>query len=289
WVASSDYKEDIRISDEIIKGLSDTYRKIRNTIRFLLGNICDFQIEKALVYKDMQEIDKYALSGLQHLVSSMTTAYESYEFHKAATYINNFCTVFLSGFYLDVLKDTLYCDKKCSRERKSAQAAIFEICSVIIRLISPILSFTAEEAWREVIKLVPNLPMSVFLADFPETNSKYILPVETLKKWEKILHVRKEVLSVYEKLRQAKLIGSNLEASLDIIYGGKYNEFFKDLKFVDLILGTCDIKCNISKKEDDLVIKAARSEYKKCVRCWRYIEGIKDNLCPRCLEVVSNK
>ncbi|MDR0820006.1 MAG: isoleucine--tRNA ligase [Endomicrobium sp.] len=287
WIASSDYKEDIRISDEIIRGLSDTYRKIRNTIRFLLGNIGDFDFKKALPFKDMQETDKYALSRLQQLISGSVVAYESYEFHKATAMIGNFCTVFLSGFYLDVLKDILYCDKKDGIERKSAQSAMLKICFAIIRLISPILSFTAEEAWRELTKLLHDVPRSVFLSDFPVTDSEYILHVETLEKWKKILYVRKAVLVTYERLRQNKVIGSNLEASLNIKYGQKYNEVFKDLKLVNLTLGSWDIKCNFSDKEDDLLIEAAKSEYEKCARCWRHIDGIKDGLCPRCREVID--
>jgi isoleucyl-tRNA synthetase len=284
WIASSDYKEDIRVSDEIIKGLSEAYRKIRNTIRFLLGNINDFNVAEALSFKEMHEIDRYALSKLQHLISSTAVAYESYEFHKATSAINNFCTVFLSGFYLDALKDTLYCDKKDSIYRVSAQSAMLEICSVLIRLISPILSFTAEEAWKELKKLDSSLTWSVFLADFPIVNSKYILQAETIEKWEKILEVRERALSSYEKLRQSKVIGSNLEASLNITYGHKYIEAFKDLKLVNLALGSWDIKYKRSGKEDELIIEALKSEYKKCSRCWRHIDGIKDDLCPRCLE-----
>ncbi|OEG69715.1 hypothetical protein ATZ36_07910, partial [Candidatus Endomicrobiellum trichonymphae] len=287
WIASSDYKEDIRISDEIIRRLSDTYRKIRNTIRFLLGNIGDFDFKKALPYGDMQEMDKYALSRLQQLISGTVAAYEGYEFHKVASAIGNFCTVFLSGFYLDALKDILYCDKKDGIERKSAQSAILEICSVIIRLVSPILSFTAEEAWRELTKLLRDMPRSVFLLDFPVTNSEYILHAETLEKWEKILYVRKGALAAYEKLRQNKVIGSNLETSLNIKYGRKYNEIFKDLKLVNLTLGSWDIKCSFSDKEDDLFIESAKSEYEKCARCWRHIDNIKDGLCSRCREVID--
>jgi isoleucyl-tRNA synthetase len=287
WVASSDYKEDVRISDEIIKGLSDTYRKIRNTIRFLLGNISDLELKNAISFKNMQEIDQYAINVLGQLISSTTSAYESYEFHKVAVAINNFCAAFLSGFYLDALKDTLYCDKKDGLDRISAQSAMIEICLVIIRLIAPILSFTCEEAWGELKKLMPNLCESVFLADFPTFTDDYILPTKTLEKWEKILDVRKEALCAYEKLRQDKIIGSNLEASLDIIYGQKYNDFFKDSKLVCLALGSWDIKCKISQKEDELIIKASKSEYKKCARCWRHIDGVKDDLCPRCLEVVK--
>jgi isoleucyl-tRNA synthetase len=287
WIASSDYREDIRVSDEIIKGLSDAYRKIRNTIRFLLGNIVDFNVNQSLPFKEMQEIDKYALSKLQQLISSTSAAYESYEFHKAASAINNFCTVFLSGFYLDALKDTLYCDKKDSRDRVSAQSAMFEICSVLIRLVSPILSFTAEEAWKELKKLDSSLSWSVFLSDFPIMNSKYILQAETIEKWEKILEAREKALSAYEKLRQSKVIGSNLEASLNIIYGNKYTEIFKDAKLINLALGSWDIKCKTSDKEDELTVEAVKSDYKKCARCWRHIDGIKDDLCPRCSEALK--
>ncbi|MDR2351381.1 MAG: isoleucine--tRNA ligase [Endomicrobium sp.] len=284
WIASSDYKEDIRVSDEIIKGLSDAYRKIRNTIRFLLANISDFNVKKVLAFKEMEEIDRYALSRLQHLISSTVATYESYEFHKTTSAINNFCTVFLSGFYLDALKDTLYCDKRESKKRISAQSTMFEICSVLIRLISPILSFTAEEAWNELKKLDSSLVWSVFLSDFPIMNSKYILQAKTIEKWKRILKAREKALFSYEKLRQNKVIGSNLEASLNITYGHKYTEAFKDLKLVNLSLGSWDIKYKNSDKEDELTIEAVKSEYKKCVRCWRHIDGIKNDLCPRCLE-----
>lgn len=287
WIASSDYKEDIRISDEILKGLSDAYRKIRNTIRFLLGNIGGFDPKKALRFQDMQEIDKYALSRLQDLSTQVAAAYESYEFHKAANSINHFCAVFLSGFYLDALKDTLYCNKTDSAERISAQSAMLEICSVLIRLVAPILSFTAEEAWREILKALPESPESVFLADFPVTNSKLILQAETLEKWEKILEVRQETLAAYEKLRQDKTIGSNLEASLDITYGKNYAEVFKDPALLALTLGSWDIKTAPADDENSLNVKAAKSQYDKCVRCWRHIDGIEEDLCPRCQEALK--
>ncbi|MDR2395157.1 MAG: isoleucine--tRNA ligase [Endomicrobium sp.] len=287
WIASSDYKEDIRISDEIIKGLSDSYRKVRNTLRFLLGNLGDFRLDKSLTFENMQEIDTYALSKLQHLISVVSSSYESYEFHKAATAINNFCAVFLSGFYLDVLKDILYCNKKDSIERASAQSAMFIICSIIIRLVAPILSFTCEEAFKELKRIDPSLPESVFLSDFPVENSKFILQSEILNKWNKILDVRSELLSVYEKLRQEKVIGSNLEAALEITYGKKYLDFFSDKSLVSLVLGSWDIKLKQSNNEEDLVIKARKSEYKKCARCWKHIDNIVEDLCTRCSEAIK--
>jgi isoleucyl-tRNA synthetase len=287
WIASSDYKEDIRVSDEILKGLSDAYRKIRNTIRFLLGNISAFDVKAAAPFKDMQEIDKYALSRLQDLSNQVAAAYESYEFHKAAGAINNFCAVFLSGFYLDALKDILYCNKPDSHERISAQSAMFEICSVLIRLVAPILSFTAEEAWKEMRKLSSEFAQSVFLADFPITNSMYILQAEVLEKWENVLQVRQEVLGAYEKLRQSKIIGSNLEACLKITYGSKYDGVFEDKNLIELAMGTWDIKYFKSCEAETFSVEASKSEYAKCARCWRHIDGIKDDLCPRCAEAVK--
>ena len=289
WVASSDYREDIRISDEILKGLSDAYRKIRNTIRFLLGNIGDFNVKKAVSFKDMQEIDKYALSRLQDLINQSIAAYESYEFHKAVSAVNNFCVVFLSGFYLDAQKDTLYCGRLDSKERISAQSAMCEICSVLIRLISPILAFTSEEAWREMVKLMPDLPKSVILTDFPHTNSKYILQAEILEKWDKLLAGREAVMAENEKLRQNKIIGSNLEAALKIKYGSKYNKVFEDKELVKLALGSWDIEfVKDGNDENIFTVESSKSEYKKCERCWRHIFGIDENaICPRCAEALK--
>ncbi|MDR0978291.1 MAG: isoleucine--tRNA ligase [Endomicrobium sp.] len=287
WIASSDYREDIRISDEIIKGLGEAYRKIRNTLRFLLGNICDFNVRKSLPLKQRQNIDKYALSRLQQVISSSSAAYESYEFHKVISAVNNFCSIFLSGFYLDVLKDTLYCDEKSSNRRISAQSAMFEICSVLIRLISPILSFTAEEAWTELRKFDSNLTWSVFLSDFPIMNSRYILQTDIIENWDILLQIREKALAAYEKLRQDKVIGSNLEASIKITCGRRYAEVLKDIELVNLVLGNWDITYVNSDKEGELTVEAGKSEYKKCARCWRYISTVKDDLCPRCLEALN--
>ncbi|MCL1972914.1 MAG: isoleucine--tRNA ligase [Endomicrobia bacterium] len=289
WVASSDYREDIRISDEILKGLSDAYRKIRNTIRFLLGNIGDFNVKKAISFKDMQEIDKYALSRLQDLINQSIAAYESYEFHKAVSAVNNFCVVFLSGFYLDAQKDTLYCNRLDSKERISAQSAMCEICSVLIRLISPILAFTSEEAWREMVKLMPDLPKSVILTDFPHTNSKYILQAEILEKWDKLLAGREAVMAENEKLRQNKIIGSNLEAALKIKYGSKYDKVFEDKELVKLAFGSWDIDLVEDGSDENIfTVESSKSDYKKCERCWRHIFGVDENaICPRCAEALK--
>jgi isoleucyl-tRNA synthetase len=289
WIALSDYKEDIKISDEIIRGLVDSYRKIRNTIRFLLGNLWDFNLGKIVFFEDMKDINKYALSELQHLISSTTVAYKNYEFHKAIIAISNFCTIFLSGFYFDALKDILYCDRRDSRERISIQTVMFEICFVMIRLLAPVLSFTAEEAWVEIKKLKIDLPESIFLSDFPTVNADNVInDIEVIKKWEKITEVRKKVFLVYERLRQDKIVGSNLEISLYIQYGKKYIDVFKDLNLIHLVFGSWDVNCKLSNEKDELlIIDATKSKYDKCSRCWRYIHDIKNGLCLRCREVVE--
>jgi isoleucyl-tRNA synthetase len=289
WISLSDYREDIKISDEIFNGISDTYRKIRNTIRFLLGNIYDFELSfKNLNFNDIQEIDRYALGKLQDLILVVTDSYEKYEFHKVAVSISDFCFVFLSNFYLNIIKDILYCDKKNSKRRISSQFSIFEICSVIIKLMSPILSFTADEAWYELKKTLINVPESVFLVDFPKINKKYILTNYEREKWEKILYIRKKVFCIYEELRKKKIIGSNLDASVNIIYGKKYDDCFKNLNLINLIIENWDTKYeNSNSTNDDVIINITKSLQKKCIRCWRYIDNIKNDLCLRCSNIME--
>ncbi|MDR3244559.1 MAG: isoleucine--tRNA ligase [Elusimicrobiota bacterium] len=287
WTASSDYREDIRISDEILKGLSDAYRKIRNTIRFLLGNLNAFDIKSKIDLKDMQDVDIYALSRLNEIIKQTQNAYDNYEFHKVVTLINNFCSLFLSGFYLDILKDILYCDKSDSKRRLSAQSAMFEIASALIIMLAPILSFTAEEAWKEFSKFLSN-KNSVFLQDMPQYDSQKVLSDDKVKFWDKMLALRQSVLETYEKLRQDKIIGSNMEAHLSIKYGQEYKEVFADKEFLYMILGNWDIKADFDEAEKNFtIISYAKTSYQKCARCWRHIDAILEDLCPRCAQAVK--
>ncbi|MDR2709317.1 MAG: isoleucine--tRNA ligase [Elusimicrobiota bacterium] len=285
WVASSDYREDIRISDEILKGLSDSYRKIRNTIRFLLGNLNGFSVSQKLPFEQMAEIDKNALFVLDDVIEQANAAFKDYEFHKAAACINNFCTVFLSGFYLDALKDILYCGKRDDKNRLSACSAMFEILNVLVILCAPILSFTAEQAWDYIRKFLPDSPISVFLADYPIAKHKKDLAIT--EKWDTLLKAKQKVSVICEKLRQEKIIGSNMDAALTIEYGKKYDEAFKNKEDVCLAFGCWDIKLKKIEKADGLFIEAKKSELLKCARCWRHIEDVKDGLCKRCAEAVS--
>lgn len=291
WVAASDYREDIRISPEILKGLIDSYRKIRNTLRFLMGNTSDFSFKNALSYQNMREIDRHALSKLQETIQQVTSAYENFEFHRAIFSINNYCTVYLSGFYLDILKDTLYCDNPLWENRISAQTALNEICLVLIRLIAPILSFTAEECWQEIRKKDNSLDESIFLTEYPKVKNEYVFSNEINNKYEQLFKIREKALLKFEELRREKKIGSNLEAHLDI-----YNidaDITSDIELLHTVIGTWDI--SIHKVSDpgnvsEVEVSAKVSTHAKCERCWRRKEDVNNNnkyngmLCSRCVQ-----
>jgi isoleucyl-tRNA synthetase len=290
WIASSNYKEDIKISDEIIQGVNDGYRKIRNTMRFLLSNLYDFN-KSQQENLSFNKIDMYILHHTQLLIREVTTAYELYEFHKVISKINNFCTTLLSGFYFDITKDILYCDKKNSCRRISIQSTMFNICCILIKLIAPILSFTAEEAWSEIRKLMhcSNIAESVFLSEFPKIKNDYILNKKILEKLDTIINIRKQIFNICEKLRQEKKIGSILETSITINVNKKYSWIFEDIELLYMIIGSWDIKKNILKKDEKLFITVNKSKYKKCERCWKYIKDIKNNLCIRCNNAIIKK
>ena len=286
WVATSDYREDIRISQEIINGLSDSYRKIRNTLKFILGNLGDFSMKDKVAYENMREIDQYALTKLNEVVSTTIAAYEGYQFHTAVVSLNVFCSVFLSNFCLDALKDTLYCDAANSKTRRSAQSALYEICSTLIRLLAPILSFSCEEAFAELKKINPELEGSVFLADFPKHDKTLINKAnEELKiKWEQLLTVREKAMLEFEALRKDKQIGSNLEAHAVIHCD------FTDKELLSSVVGTWDIELKNSK---EIKIEASKSKLLKCERCWRYtadtkkVEAYEGIVCGRCASVLA--
>lgn len=292
WVATSDYREDIRISPEILKGLSDTYRKIRNTLRFLLGNTYDYSPVNAINYDALREVDRHALSSLQKVIDEVTYAYRNYEFHRAVVSLNNFCAVYLSGFYLDALKDTLYCDDTASASRRGAQSVLWETASVITRLLAPILSYTAEETWQELRKKDSNLSESVFLSDLPQKREEYVFSQSLESKWEKLFALRNKALCEFELLRKDKKIGSNLEGRASIYHEASFApEIFADKELLSMVLGTWDV--SVTQSSDELKIAAGKSEYPKCCRCWRHTPDTSKNnkfsedLCPRCASVLK--
>ncbi|MBQ8541129.1 MAG: isoleucine--tRNA ligase [Clostridia bacterium] len=283
WVVSADYKTDMRISDEILKQLSEAYRKIRNTARYILGNIADFNPDcDAVSYGEMEELDKWALNSLNKLVEKVTAAYESYEFHMIYHNIHNFCVVDMSNVYLDIIKDRLYTQKADSKSRRSAQSAMYIVLDSLVKLIAPVLCYTAEEIWSYMPHVKNSEEFSVLMNDMPKVNSEYAnAAVE--EKWAKILEVRERVLKALEEARAEKKIGKSLEASVAITATADY-EFLKSIEN-DLAEIFIVSSVSVSEGEDNITIAAAEGE--KCERCWTVSKTVgtvagHPTICARC-------
>ena len=299
WAASSDYKADIRISKEILKQLSEVYRKIRNTIRYILGNTNDFNYETDKVeFKDMLELDRWALMHMQLLKKEVSAAYESYDFHVLYHAIHNFCSVEMSSYYLDILKDRLYAYKADSFERRSAQTAMYEIMLDLVVMIAPVLSFTMEEVWQ-FMKKPASMPESVFMMPWPECKEEYI--DEALEsKWDNFIEIRSEITRVLEGARRAKTIGHSLDAKVELHATG---EALAILRSVEGDLATLLIVSQAKLVEglaggveatgrEDLKVTVQAAEGEKCERCWIYSDTVgKDaehpTVCARCAEALK--
>jgi isoleucyl-tRNA synthetase len=275
----------------LIGRLQDAYRKIRNTLRYLLGNTSDFDPgSMAVAYEDMSAIDQWAVSQYQKLIAKVTNAYDNFAFHRVYTLIYNFCTVEMSSIYMDVLKDRLYCDGAASQSRRSAQTAMSLILDGLVRMLAPVLVHTCEEAWGAIGHKSEDAD-SVHLASMPRIDKAIDYKAEQ-DKWDKIMDLRDRVMVVLEEKRQQQEIRSNQEASVDIVTD--------DRELVELIgkLGNGGFAalCIVSevKVEEGCEVKitAAKSSYGKCDRCWNYwpsVGGDDDHpeLCSRCSEVLK--
>jgi isoleucyl-tRNA synthetase len=305
WVAAQDYREDLRISQEILNHLIEAYRKIRNTCRFLLSNLYDFDPANHRVpYAQLPELDRWALMRLAELIPQVRKAYEDCEFHAIFHALNNFCSVDLSAVYLDILKDRLYTFRADSPLRRGSQTVLFEIVMAMTKLMAPILSFTAEEIWRtlpESYYRVENvtsglvgtgLQSSVHLASFPGADREWT-DLGLAKRWERLLTCRSQVQGVLEASRRDKVIGSSLEAHVQIEADAETYQF---LKPYEGDLGTIFIVSQVILRQGTagqaaLQVLVERSEFAKCERCWNYREAVgKDaahpTLCDRCLEAI---
>ena len=298
WAASSDYKADIRISKEILKQLSEVYRKIRNTIRYILGNTNDFDYAKdKVVFEDMLELDRWALMHMQLLKKEVLAAYESYDFHVLYHAIHNFCSVEMSSFYLDILKDRLYAYKADSLERRSAQTAMYEIMMDLVVMLAPILSFTMEEVWQ-FVKKQPGMPKSVLMMPWPEVNENYI-DKDLEKKWEDFLEVRSEVTKVLESARRAKKIGHSLDAKVELFACGDTLTLLKSVEkelasllIVSQVVLAEDMTQGTATALDNLKVNVLTAEGEKCERCWIYSDTVGQDtehptLCKRCAEALK--
>ena len=296
WVASTDYRNDVRCSMDIFKSLSETYRRIRNTERFLLGNLKGFDPHKNMVpYNEMLRMDKWVLSQLNHVTRKVTEAFESAEFHIAVNAIHQFCVNELSAFYLDVSKDRLYAEKIESLSRRSAQSAMWIILSALTKMLAPILSFTSEEAWQEMRKIDGTLPETVFMSDWPKTDEK-ATNIELDSLWDKVLKLRGAISRVLEQSRAAGQIGQSLEACLQVETCAELDDVMnsfteRELEEICIVSkftwasGLNDTTIDNDTEYAIKVIKAADT-MNKCPRCWRYFED-KGELCPRCTEVMK--
>ncbi len=302
WVTSSDYKADIRISQDILKQISEIYRKIRNTARYILGNIHDFNPECDMVnFNDMLEIDKYALVKLNSITEKALKAYEDYEYHILYHTIHNFCVVDMSNFYLDIIKDRLYTEKKDSFARRSAQSAMYIVLDSLVKLLAPVLAFTTEEIWASMPHTKEDDTYSVIFNDMPEFKEE-LNDKALLEKWERISKIKDAVAKGLELARGEKIIGHSLGASVTLYADGELYEFLKsiesDLETI-LIVSNVELKgldeASDAISSDDieaLKIKVSSAEGEKCERCWMIKTSVGKNdahppLCARCAEALK--
>ena len=302
WCSSADYRDDMKISNEIMARLVEAYRKIRNTSRFILGNLNDFDPADAEIdIKNLSEIDRVALSMLQDLIKKVTTSYETFAFYEVYHAIYQFCIVDMSSFYFDILKDRLYTYKTDSVERRNAQVILYNILKTLTKLIAPILSFTAEEIWQY---LPGEEKESVFVADFPQAKDEYIIDEALNDKWRQFAAIRAEVNKSLEIKRADKLIGNALEARVTIYVIDKTKvELEEQGDFLPtlFIVSAVDVK-DISEAPDsayssgdvkDLAVLVEKADGSKCQRCWNRSASVGHSdehpeLCKRCCNVLKN-
>lgn len=302
WISSVDYQGDVRLSDKIVKSMSDVYRKIRNTFRYLLGNLSDFDPKTdSVAYADMEELDRWALLRMEQVKETVLKAYDDYEFHVMYHAVHNFCTVDLSAIYLDILKDRLYTEKADSKLRRSAQTAMYEILTTLVRLVAPVLCFTSEEVWQAL----PNKEereWSVHMSDMPKVNEAY-LDKALDEKWKKRLAVRSVAMKALEEARQAKVIGHPLDAEVTVYADGEAFDIVKAMEkeLADFLLvsqthivsGTAAAPENTASNEEGTVkASVAVCTLAKCERCWKRSADVDADpkhpgVCARCAHVLT--
>ena len=291
WVASSDYTVDVRAGKEIFRQLSEAYRKMRNTARFMLGNISDFDPAKDMVDDDqLFEIDRWALEACNKLTATMRDAYEHYDFSRAYHALYNFCVIDMSNFYMDVIKDRLYCAD--DHARRCAQTALYRILVDFTKLLAPILCFTSQEIWS-YIPTLDGMKDYVVFEQMPEAKAAADEAFEA--KWDRIMAIRDDVKKVLEQARADKVIGSALEAGLTLYCSKEVYDFLNAIPMdeladlfivshVDLVEGEGGVKGLV----EGLGVSAAHAAGNKCLRCWKYETTVgEDGLCPRCAKVLK--
>ncbi len=305
WVSSADYTQDMRISKEILKQLSDAYLKIRNTARYMLGNLAEFDTDDLVPYQEMVELDQWVLAQFNGLTARVRAAYDAYEFHGVYRAIYSFCVVELSNFYLDIVKDRLYCEGKDSAPRRSAQTAMYLILDGMVRLIAPILAFTSDEMWKAMPHDKTADPDSVLFNQMPEVRSDWTLDEKNAEKWALLMALRVDVNKALEGARAEKRIGKSLEANITLSFDGEAKAA-RDGALATVTeedLATICIVSHVTLADGSqdgykgeqlpgLTVAVAPATAPKCLRCWMHNKHVGENdlhpeLCPRCASVVT--
>ena len=307
WISSVDFRNDISVSPSILASYAEAYRRLRNTLRYLLGNTSDFDPKaNSVTYAEMMEIDRWALLELAKLLEALSAAYDEFEFHRVFQLVHNFCVVEMSSFYLDVLKDRMYTWEKDGLPRRSAQTVFWQLAKSLCLVLAPVLAHTAEEAWQELRKKERDLPESVHLAEWPKPMDQCV-DRDLDRRWEKMLAIRSDVLRELEKARVAGLIGSALEAEVRLTTRDKpLREFLESFpEKLETIFIVSGVKLEgeppggiaagtPGENFKSLFIEVPRSTHRKCERCWNYRSSVgksavHPDICERCIEVVEKR
>ena len=287
WAASADYHADVRCSKAIFQQLSQNYLKFRNTCKFMLDNLVDFDPAHLTKAEDMPVLDRWLITKLNELIEKVEQSYNDYEFHIITHAVNDFCVTTLSSFYLDIVKDRLYCEAADSAERRSAQTALYLTLSTLAKLFAPILAFTCDEIWLAMPHTAEDDARNVVLNDMNKPFTAYALDAETMARWEHIIEVRTAVNGALEEARASKVIGKSLEADvhLTVPEGDVFLADENPAALADLFI--------VSKVEltvgGELAVKVENAAGTKCPRCWKHsLTPNAEGLCPRCAEVVRH-
>ena len=290
WAGSSDYHVDVRCSDEIFKQLSQNYLKFRNTCKFCLDNLVNFDPNDLVKPEEMLPLDKWAVTRLNDLITKVFAWYDNYEFHSVSHAINDFCVVELSSFYFDILKDRLYCDEADSPERRSAQTALFLILDAMTRMFAPILAFTCDEVWLAMPHRAEDDGRNVLFNEMVQPYTQYALSQEEMENWGRIASLRSAVNGALEQARADKIIGKSLEAavSLTVPQEDAFLTRMSEEALADLFI-VSQVSLTVG---DEVSVRVKAAAGVKCGRCWKVLHSVAsvgehEALCPRCAAVMA--
>ena len=287
WAGSADYHVDVRCSDKIFKQLSQNYLKFRNTARYCLGNLDGFDPNQLVKPEEMVELDRWAVTKLNQLIQRCFTAYDNYEFHVVSHAINDFCVVELSSFYLDIIKDRLYCDEKEGFGRRSAQTALWLILDSLTKLFAPILAFTCDEIWLAMPHRSEDDGRNVLFNEMNQPFTAYALDDAAMDRWAEIIRVRDTVNGVLETARKEKKLGKSLEAKVTLTVAGPDSFLLPEMDedaLADILIVS---QVALAKGNGELEVQVETAQGEKCQRCWKVLPTVKDELCPRCARVIG--